>query len=83
MNTATEPTTATRRSPAEVYDVVDGVRLHRLTSTSEDQYPVPIDDSPGPSLPADVQNTRYGFSRRNSSTHLSISECPSISDSTP
>jgi polyhydroxyalkanoate synthase len=42
MSTAVEAKVARRRSPAEIYDVVDGVKLHRLTAKGEDQYPVPI-----------------------------------------
>ena len=35
MTTATKAAAPPSRSPAEVYDVVDGMRLHRLTSTAE------------------------------------------------
>ncbi len=42
MTAATATKARAHRSPAEVYDVVDGMRLHRLHATSEEQYPVPI-----------------------------------------
>ncbi|MCP4305700.1 MAG: hypothetical protein GY926_14530 [bacterium] len=45
MNAAVGPGTmesATDRSPAEIYEVVDDVRLHRLQPAGTDVYPVPI-----------------------------------------
>ena len=40
VSAATE--TASFRSPADVVEVTDGVRLHHLHPTSEETYPIPI-----------------------------------------
>ena len=44
---------------------------------------VPTEDSPRPSLPAELQKTIWGFCRRALSRSLSMSEFPSMTDSTP
>jgi hypothetical protein len=44
---------------------------------------VPTVERPGPEFPADVQKTSSGFSRKTLLKTSSMSESPSISDSTP